>query len=66
MANSFTSINFHFVFSTKKRKNLIDDKMNSCLWEYMCGIAKQNNMVALAVGGTNNHVHMLISIPPLV
>ncbi|MCK9398700.1 MAG: IS200/IS605 family transposase [Bacteroidales bacterium] len=63
MANSFTSINIHFVFSTKNRKNLIDDKMQSRLWEYIGGIAKQHNMVALAIGGTNNHVHMLVSMP---
>jgi REP element-mobilizing transposase RayT len=29
----------------------------------MGGIAKQNKMVALAVGGTENHSHLLISIP---
>lgn len=66
MANSFTSLNIHFVFSTKNRKCLIDDQMKSRLWEYMGGIAKQYNMVALAVGGTNNHVHMLVSMPAVL
>ena len=63
MANSYTSMNIHFVFSTKNRKNLIDSQMRSRLCTYIGGIARQHNMVALAVGGTENHVHMLISIP---
>ncbi len=63
MANSYTSLNIHYVFSTKNRKNLLDSQMRSRLWPYIGGIAKQHNMVALAVGGTENHVHMLVSIP---
>ena len=66
MANSFTSINIHFVFSTKNRKCLIDDKIKSRLWGYMGGIAKDNKMTALAIGGTNNHVHMLLSMPAVL
>ena len=66
MATSFTSINIHFVFSTKKRQNLIEKTIKQRLWAYMGGIAKQNKMVALAVGGTENHAHMLISIPPAI
>jgi len=50
--SSFISINIHFVFSTKNRKNLIDSKFKSHLWAYMGGIAKENKMIALAVGGT--------------
>lgn len=66
MANSYTSMNIHFVFSTKNRKNLIDNNMQSRLWAYMGGIAKDYKMVALAVGGTENHVHILITIPAAI
>jgi putative transposase len=66
MANSFLSMHIHFVFSTKKREKLIDNKLRARLWAYIGGIARQHNMVALAVGGTDNHVHMLISIPATV
>jgi putative transposase len=34
------------------------------LWRYLGGIAKQNKMKALAIGGTADHVHLLISLPP--
>ena len=66
MATTFTSIYIHYVFSTKNRENLIDNKMKSHLWAYMGGIARQNKMVALAVGGTGNHIHMLLSIPAAI
>lgn len=63
MATSFVTINIHFVFSTKKRQKLIEENIRPRLWAYMGGIAKQNKMIALAVGGTDNHSHMLVSIP---
>ena len=33
------------------------------LWAFSGGIARQNGMVALAVGGTTNHMHVLLSLP---
>jgi putative transposase len=66
MASSFISVNIHFVFSTKKRQRLIEKSIRPRLWAYIGGIAKQNKMVALAVGGTNNHAHLLISIPATI
>ena len=32
----------------------------------MGGIARQNNMVAQAIGGTSDHVHLLLSIPATI
>ncbi len=66
MASTFTSMHIHFVFSTKNRENVIDDLLKARLWAYLGGIARQNKMTALAVGGTGNHVHMLISIPAAI
>lgn len=33
------------------------------LFPYMGGIARENGTKALAIGGTEDHVHMLISLP---
>jgi REP element-mobilizing transposase RayT len=63
MANSFISMNIHFVFSTKKRKKLISKEMQQQLWPYIGGIARQNGMVAYAIGGIEDHIHLLLSIP---
>jgi putative transposase len=33
------------------------------LWAYLGGIARENKMKAVAVGGTEDHVHILVSLP---
>ena len=66
MANSYTSMNIHFVFSTKNRVSLIDNKLKTRLHYYLGGIAREIKMVPLAVGGTSNHVHILVSVPPVL
>ena len=37
--------------------------MRERLWPYLGGIAKQNQMKALAIGGASDHVHVLLSLP---
>ncbi len=33
------------------------------LWPYLGGIARENHMKALAIGGVADHVHILLSLP---
>lgn len=63
MGHSYTSSLFHCIFSTKDRKPLITEELQSPLWAYIGGIARKNKMKAIAVGGVEDHVHILISIP---
>ncbi|MCI0487154.1 MAG: IS200/IS605 family transposase [Blastocatellia bacterium] len=63
MPHSFTSQLMHCVFSTKERRPLIDPELQQRLWPYMGGIARENKMKALSVGGTEDHVHLLVSLP---
>ena len=60
---SYVSANFHCVFSTKKRKPLLTPDIRVRLWPYMGGIARAAGMKALAVGGVDDHVHILLSLP---
>jgi REP element-mobilizing transposase RayT len=53
----------HYVFSTKDRSKIITPELKERLWPYMGGVARDNNMKALAVGGTADHIHILLSIP---
>jgi putative transposase len=62
MAHSYTNILIHYVFSTKNRKKIITKELQERLWSYMGGIAKENNMTSLAIGGIADHVHLLISL----
>ncbi len=62
MAQTLTQIYIHVIFSTKNRENLISPKIESELFSYFGGISNNNNSKLLAAGGTENHVHLLISI----
>ena len=66
MAHTYTNCLVHYVFSTKDRRNLLSQDLRERLWPYLGGIAQQNEMKALAVGGTDNHVHILLSLPATV
>jgi putative transposase len=48
--------------STKERRNLIPSTKQAKLWSYLGGIARKNGFKAVAIGGIENHVHVLLSI----
>ncbi|MCH7592810.1 MAG: transposase [Planctomycetes bacterium] len=52
----------HVVFSTKDRRNLIARAIDPDLHAYLGGICRNRESPALAIGGTENHVHLLISL----
>lgn len=66
MGNTYTSLYIHCIFSTKNRLPLIVPEMQDRLWPYMAGIAKNNNLKALAVGGMPDHIHILLSLPATI
>jgi REP element-mobilizing transposase RayT len=63
MGHSFTSNLYHCAFGTKGRRPLITPGLQARLWPFMGGIARKNEMKALAIGGVEDHVHLLLSLP---
>ena len=63
MGHSFTSNLYHCAFSTKGRRPLITASLQARLWPFMGGIARKNEIKALAIGGVGDHVHLLLSLP---
>jgi putative transposase len=63
MSHTYCTNLIHCVFSTKERANSIAEDVREQLFAYMFGIAKNLHFEILALGGTSNHVHMLIAIP---
>jgi REP element-mobilizing transposase RayT len=61
--HSFTSCLFHCVWSTKNREPFLSSDLQDRLWPYLGGIARENKIKALAIGGAADHVHVLISLP---
>jgi putative transposase len=64
MANTYTSLNYHVIFGTKNREPWIRQDIEERIWTYLGGIARQNGMVALCVGGIEDHIHILLGLPP--
>ena len=64
--HSFVSCLMHCVFTTKERRRLITPEIQNRLYPYLGGIARENKMKALSIGGVEDHVHVLLSIPSTV
>jgi putative transposase len=66
MANTFTSLHYHIVFGTKHREPWIRQDAQERVWAYLAGIAQNNDCKPLLVGGTADHVHLLLGVPPTI
>jgi putative transposase len=65
MANTYSSLFYHIVFSTKHRQNFIAREIEERVWAYIGGIARTHNMTALQIGGIENHAHALVMAKPI-
>ena len=63
MSHTYVCELVHCVFSTKQRRPLIRPEFQNDLWSFLGGTARKNEFKALIVGGTENHVHILLSLP---
>ena len=63
MGHSYCSCLMHCVFSTKNRQKTITPDLEERLWPYLGGIARENKMNAISIGGIEDHVHLLLSLP---
>ena len=66
MANTYTSLFYHVVFSTKNREPFIGPDIEQRVWAYIGGVARQHDMTALQVGGIEDHIHVLVLAPPVL
>lgn len=66
VSHTYTNLNFHLVFATKHRQRRIAPEMESRLWEYLAGIAKQHGLHPHQIGGVADHVHVALSCPPTI
>jgi putative transposase len=64
MSHTYASNFIHCVFSTKNRQPLLAQDRAAGIYDYLGGIAKAEGFTLLDAGGTANHVHLLIVLPP--
>lgn len=55
---------YHLVWSTKERYPYITPDIESTLYGYIVGKANALGCITHAIGGVENHVHLVSSIPP--
>ena len=63
MGNTFTSLHYHFVFSTKHRDPWINADIEQRVWAFLGGIARENNLKPKLIGGMPDHIHMAVGAP---
>jgi putative transposase len=62
MPATHLSLHCHVVFSTKDRVPIIDQRWRKRLHSYLGGTACYQNAIPEAIGGTADHVHLLIGL----
>jgi putative transposase len=66
MARTYTNLQYHIIFSTRNRRRWIDPQIRQRLHQYCGGIISGLGGVALQIGGIEDHLHALASIPPTI
>ncbi len=66
MTSSYTSLNYHIVFSTKYRKPGLTDAIRSETYRYIAGIIANKRGQVLEIGGVADHIHLVTSCPPTI
>jgi putative transposase len=66
MGHSYCSSLYHCIFSTKERRKTIAPEVQTRLWAYIGGVAREHGMTALTVGGTGDHAHLLLAVPATI
>ena len=64
MANTYFKLYIHVIFAVKERVACIPPTAQGTIFSYIAGIINNLGHKALAVGGTDNHVHILFSYNP--
>ncbi len=62
MGNTYACLHYHIIFSTKDREPRISDETRRRLYDYVGGIVRAAKVKLVAIGGTPDHVHLLIGM----
>jgi putative transposase len=64
MANTYTNLLYHIVFSTKSREPLIRNDIKGELYKYIGGLVRDKKGTLLEIGGMADHVHLVVKLRP--
>ncbi len=63
MPHTYSKLLTHVVWSTKDRVAMIPAAIRPDVHAYLGGIVREEGGTAVAIGGTADHVHLLIELP---
>ena len=66
MRASYSRIYIHLIWSTWDRLDLINDELEPILYSYITKKCRQQKGLLLQIGGTPNHVHLLVKLLPAI
>ncbi len=66
MANTYSRLYTHLVFSTKRREPWLTESMRARVWAYMAGVVKRSECTLLIANGWVEHAHLLVVRKPKV
>lgn len=66
MPHSYFQCIMHIIFSTKERQRLIPSHMKARLWSYAAAICQKQNIFVHAIGGMEDHIHLLLQFPSML
>lgn len=64
MGHTYHSLNFHVIFSTRGRLPVLRPDIRQRLFPYLIGVARNHEIILKAVGGVDDHIHLLIGLRP--
>src|SRR5215470_8642512 len=65
VSHIFPECNAHR-FQHKERQKTIPRQMKKRLWAYTAGICQHQNIFVHAIGGMEDHIHLLLQFPPTI
>ena len=65
MANTYTQLYIHLVFSPKNRTALIKKEWKDDLEKYITGIVQNHKHKLIAIGSMPDHIHIFIGMRPV-
>lgn len=63
---TYSCLKYHIVFGTRHRRSLLLPRIRLDLYSYIGGIIKGEGGNLDAIGGVEDHIHILAGIPPRI
>jgi len=63
---NYLALGFHLIWSTQERQPYITEDVETRLYDYCVAVARRKGCDVLAIGGTDNHIHILLTFPATI